>query len=121
LRAKIETGTYATKTHPDVPFILASVIHDPHSGATTILALNRNASDAIQLEVELRGLGAGRKVTLATELHHGDLKAINTKDSPDEVAPRNRDDVAIDGEFVRVKLKPLSWNVIVTETGSRQA
>ena len=75
--------------------------------------MNRNASEGMELEVELRGLG-DRKVTFASELHHSDLKAINTKDAPDEVAPHERE-VAVEGERLRAKLKPLSWNVIVTE------
>ncbi|HKE92890.1 MAG TPA: alpha-N-arabinofuranosidase [Povalibacter sp.] len=113
LRAKVDTPTFSTATHPDLPFILASVIHDPESGAVSVLALNRHTTDEIDLEIELRGLGA-RKVTAASELHHHDLKAINSRDKRDEVAPRDRSDIAITGETLRAKLKPLSWNVIAT-------
>ncbi len=41
----------------------------------TILALNRSTTDEMQLDVELRGLGEGRKVSIASELHHSDIKA----------------------------------------------
>ena len=113
LRTKLESPTFSTKTHPDVPCVLASVLHDPESGAVNILALNRHTTDEIELEVELRGLGK-RKVASAAELHHTDLKAINSKTATDEVAPKSRGDVTINGETLKVKLKPLSWNVIAT-------
>jgi len=114
LRTKVQSETFSTKTHPNASLLLSSVIHDPDTGAVTILALNRSATDEMQLEVELRGLGEGRKVLLASELHHSDIKATNTKDSPNAVAPKERTDVSIEKGVVSAKLKPLSWNVIVT-------
>ena len=90
-----------------MPFVLAS-------GAVTVLALNRNASDPIDLEVELRGLGA-RELELASELHHGDLKAINSKETQ-AVQPQMRDDVTVRGDCLRAELKPLSWNVFVVKS-----
>jgi alpha-N-arabinofuranosidase len=114
LRTKVETGTFSTATHADLPFVLPSVVHDTQTGAVTILALNRHTTDEIELEVELRGFDAARTITVATELHHKDLKAINSVEATDEVAPTKLSDVAISKATVRAKLKPLSWNVIVT-------
>jgi hypothetical protein len=114
LRAKVQTETFSTKTHPDAALLLSSVIHDEETGAVTILALNRSTTDEMQLDVELRGLGEGRKVSLASELHHADLKAINSKTAPNAVSPRERTDVSIAKGVVSARLKPLSWNVIVT-------
>jgi alpha-N-arabinofuranosidase len=115
LRTHVESASYSTKSHPDVPFVLASVLHDAASGTVTVLALNRNAHDAIELEVELRRLGAS-ELAFASELHHGDLKAINSRQAQAVVQPQTRDDVALRGECLRVKLKPLSWNVFVVKT-----
>jgi alpha-N-arabinofuranosidase len=115
LRTQIESGSYSTKSHPDVPFVLASVLHDAASGTVTVLALNRNACDEIELELELRRLGA-RELAFASELHHGDLKAMNSREAQDLVQPQTRDDVALRGECLRAKLKPLSWNVFVVKT-----
>ena len=114
LRAKVESETFSTKTHPNASMLLSSVIHDEATGTVTILALNRSTTDEMQLDVELRGLGEGRKVALASELHHSDLKATNSKSAPDAVAPNERTDVSISKGVVSAKLKPLSWNVIVT-------
>jgi alpha-N-arabinofuranosidase len=114
LRTKVQTDTFSTKSHSDAPLLLSSVIHDEDSGTVTILALNRSTTDEMQLDVELRGLGENRKVSIASELHHSDLKAINSKSAPDAVSPKTRNDVAIAKGVLSAKLKPLSWNVIVT-------
>jgi alpha-N-arabinofuranosidase len=114
LRTKVQTETFSTQTHKDVPLLLSSVIHDEESGTVTILALNRSTTDEMQLDVELRGLGDARKVTIASELHHSDLKAVNSKSAPDAVSPKIRNDVSIAKGVVSARLKPLSWNVIVT-------
>ena len=42
------------------------------------------------------------------------MKAINTKDTPNAVAPTYNADVRIEGETLIAKLKPGSWNVLVT-------
>jgi alpha-N-arabinofuranosidase len=114
LRTQVQADAYSTPAHGDAPYVLASVIHDPSSGAVTLLALNRHATESASLEVELRGLGEGRKVSVATELHHADLKAINSKDRPEAIVPKAREGVTLSRETLRVSLKPLSWNVIVT-------
>jgi alpha-N-arabinofuranosidase len=118
LRTSVETTSYSTPTHPQVSHLLTSVMHDRQSGTVTLLALNRSKEAAMELELELRGLGAGRKVTFASELHHADLKAVNSKVAPDAVAPATLKGVTVAGEVVRAQLKPLSWNVIVVEPAS---
>jgi alpha-N-arabinofuranosidase len=116
LRTRVETSSYSTATHPEVPHLLTSVLHDRESGSVTVLALNRSKEAGMELELELRGLGTGRKVSFASELHHADLKAINSKAAPEAVAPAMLKGVTVAGEVVRANLKPLSWNVIVLGT-----
>jgi alpha-N-arabinofuranosidase len=70
----------------------------------------------MQLSVELRGLGQ-RKLARATELHHPDMKAENTRSAPNTVEPRKHGNASVSGDHLRAKLRPLSWNVFVTEPG----
>ncbi len=114
MRTVVETDRYATATVPEVPHLLACVTEDPSTGLSTVMALNRNMAEAIDLDVELRGLGHRRTLVEASELHHPDLKAVNTKAAPDTVAPQAVRDVVVDGERVRARLKPGSWTIIVT-------
>ena len=45
-------------------------------------------------------------------LHHDDVKAVNTEEKPEEVAPRKARGGKLDGGKLTVKLPALSWNVI---------
>ena len=113
LQAKIDTPVMATKSVPDMPVLLAAVTDDPASGQTAIFALNRSPTEALDVEIALRGFGDGSTITQAIELHHPNLKTTNTKTAPNTVAPRRNADVAVQESGVSAKLKPLSWNVVV--------
>jgi alpha-N-arabinofuranosidase len=111
LRLKIETSSFETGGRA-TPHLLACAVRNPETGACAVFALNR-AAEQTSLECELRGLGAHRAVTTAMELRHADLKAVNTKEAPDNVSPARNDDVSLSGETLRATLKARSWNVIV--------
>ena len=114
MRTVVDTESFATATMPEVPYLLACVTEDPATGTSTILALNRNMRESIDLEVELRGLGKTRELIEASDLCHPDLKATNTRAAPDTVVPNTNTDVVVEGERIRAKLKPGSWTIIVT-------
>jgi alpha-N-arabinofuranosidase len=116
LRAGINTDSYATNTHPRLDYLLATVLHDESTGRATVFALNRSTTDEMQLAIELRGLG-NRKLVFASQLHHSDLKAKNTRAEPDAVRPQEHPDAAVSGGVLKATLQPLSWNVLVTEPG----
>ena len=115
LQAKVETPTVATKAVPDMPVLLASVTDDPATGQLSIFALNRSQTDTLDVEVDLRGFGGEGKLVSALELHHANLKAINSKAAPDVVKPAPIEGVRVSGGKVNVSLKPLSWNVIAVQ------
>ena len=89
------------------------MVDDEGDRPTTIFALNRHLEEDMELKVELRGLGttASSRSDRAVQLEH---EAINTKDTPNAVAPTYNADVRIEGETLIAKLKPGSWNVLVT-------
>ena len=113
LRAKVECDTFSTDTHERAPSILCSVVCDSETGSVVVFVLNRNTSDELALEIELRGFEGGLGVTTATELHHKDLKAVNSMNAGDTVAPKELANLKLSNGRLRATLKPLSWNVIV--------
>jgi len=121
LQARVDCPSYAAKSFPEIPYLYTSVIDNPANGTTTIFALNRHLTESIDLNAELRGLGADRKLVSATEIHHANLKAVNTQAAPNTVAPHANADVTVTGEALKAKLKPASWNVIVTQAKPRAA
>lgn len=116
LRPVVETGGFAAGAHKNAPLLVSTVIRDPETGRVVVFALNRSMDDPLSLTVELEGLGL-QTVSEAHELHHSDLKAINSKDSPDEVAPTAHGEHSFEGAVFSATLKPLSWNAFVLEQG----
>ncbi|WNO52349.1 alpha-N-arabinofuranosidase [Stakelama saccharophila] len=113
LRTKVTTDTFAAGKQKAAPLLVSSVIDDPDTGRVTVFALNRSTDAAMDLTVELRGMG-DRRIETAQQLHHADLKAINSKDAPDTVAPADHPAVELANGTLSATLKPLSWNMFVT-------
>jgi alpha-L-arabinofuranosidase len=120
LRPVIDSPTYEAKTFPEISYLCASVVDDEATGRTAVFAINRHLTDEMTLTIELRGLGSERKLVECLELHHANMKATNTREAPDTVKPVNNPRLEINGETLTVRLKPGSWNVIVTEAPNRR-
>lgn len=113
LMTKVQTPTFAAGKHEALPMLVTTVTHDPETGAATVFVLNRSVEEDMELTVELRGMGA-RALVESHELHHADIKAINSKSNPDVVVPTPHADASIKDGVLKATLKPLSWNVFVT-------
>jgi alpha-N-arabinofuranosidase len=123
LRAEVHSPTYAanyydprgaTDLHfplPAVPYLKLAAVEDPSSGAVTLFALNRHLNDEMPLEVMLRGYGTPVPID-AQQLCHANLKAVNTRQQPNRVAPTVLKSVTTSTDRVRATLAPASWNVI---------
>lgn len=119
LLTQIECDTFSTDSREGLPCILSSIIHDRDSGEITVLLLNRSDSEEANLEIDLRSFEGNRKITVATELHHADLKATNTAKASDEVSPSDHVGSSISGNKFQATVKPLSWNVFVLEKSNK--
>jgi alpha-N-arabinofuranosidase len=120
LKPVLTSPTYEAKTFPEISYLCASVVDDETTGRTAVFAINRHLTDEMDLKIELRGLGSERKLVECLELHHANMKATNTREAPDTVKPVNNPRLEIGGETLTVRLKPGSWNVIVTEATNRR-
>ncbi len=115
LRTLATSGSFAGKTAEEMPYLISAVTEDESTGEVVIFALNRNLAEPMDLKVELRGFGGEREVTEALQVSHPNMKAVNTKDAPNTVAPAPIKSVSIDKDTLTAKLVPGSWNVIVTK------
>ena len=114
LKTALESPTYDGKVATQMPYLHASVTHDEASGQIVIFALNRHLTEPLQLEVALRGFVGARRLVSAQTITHADMKAVNTKHKPDNVAPQRLKSAAIKGDILKANLPPASWSVIVT-------
>ena len=111
LRQVVESPTYDAKDWPAAPVLTSAAVLDEETGALTIFAVNRSLDEPLALTVELR---AFKKLAVAEwlVLRHDDLKAVNSADAPDNVAPAAADGAAVRGSKLTAELPPASWNVI---------
>jgi alpha-N-arabinofuranosidase len=112
LKLKVETGTFPTKAHGEVPNLLATIVRDPQTGATTLFALNRSVTDDMALSVDLRGVADDVVIQTSTQLHDPDLKKVNSKAAPDAVSPVANPTAKLESGRLTATLKRQSWNVI---------
>ncbi len=110
LRPIIQSPVYDCQDFEKVPLTdAAAVLGD--DGSVTIFAINRDMKDDISLSVDMRAF-SGLKIAEHIVLHNDDVKAVNTEDHPNEVAPKKVRGGKMDGGRLTVKLPALSWNVI---------
>ncbi|MBO7745590.1 alpha-N-arabinofuranosidase [Paenibacillus sp. MWE-103] len=107
----VSSPKYDAKDYTDVPYLDAVAVHNAEAGEVTVFAVNRHLSEALPLEIDLRSFGACR-VLEHLVLESDDLKAANTQDAPDRVAPHARGGAEADGGAVQARLGRASWNVI---------
>ncbi len=110
LRCQLTAGVHDTKHYEKVPNVdAAAVLGD--DGSLTIFAVNRKLGEDVCLEVDARSFGTFARMEQSV-LHHDDLKAVNTEENPDNVAPVSLPAQKVDSEKVEIKLGAASWNVI---------
>ena len=110
LRPVITSPVYDCRDYEKVPLVDATGVLG-EDGSVTIFAVNRDMEDAIPLECDLRAFG-NLKIAEHIVLHHDDVKAINTEEQPDTVAPKKGRGGKTEGGKASVRLPALSWNVI---------
>jgi alpha-N-arabinofuranosidase len=126
LRTQVESDTYDSSYYDprgphesifpvsNVAYLkMAAVTGD--TGSLSLFMLNRDLKQEMEVSLEARSFGP-LVVSEALELRHDDLQATNTKDAPDRVKPLPLQGVIVDGNRLRVTLKPASWNVIHLST-----
>ena len=107
LLPQITSEKMDTKHYNDVPVVdAAAVMAD--DGSVTLFAVNRDLEQDAELDCDLRSFGEF-KGAFHSVLHHDDMKAVNTEQSPDTVQPREQ---AIQWKDGKVILPAASWNVI---------
>ena len=80
-------------------------------GRVTVFCVNRDLTEDCLLDLDLRSFGS-MEMEEHIVLHHDDVKAVNTEDCPDRVAPVTVQPAVADNGRVQVRLPALSWNVL---------
>jgi alpha-L-arabinofuranosidase len=111
LRTEPVCDVYETAKYGDVPVLDMAAVHDEATGELAVFAVNR-ASDALPLDLDLRGLPAMVGQSHTTLAAGDDPAATNTEADPDRVTPREVSTPTLDGGRCSVRLPAVSWNLL---------
>lgn len=118
LRVRVRSDRQETKRFGDVDTVDVSATWDETTGALTLFVVNRDPNQPTSVDVRCGGFGDLRLVRADT-LHApngADRHAVNSREYPNHVKVGSLSGVCLDGQFVRLMLPPLSWNVIQLST-----
>jgi alpha-N-arabinofuranosidase len=110
LDLNVSVPTYEATTAKNVGYAdIAGVLND--DGAVTLFAVNRNGTEAVDVEVALEGFGALRVIDHKV-MTHADLEATNTEKAQTNVVPRDGSGAAVRDGSLTVSLPPYSYQMI---------
>jgi alpha-N-arabinofuranosidase len=98
-----------------VPAVTCAATIDPQHQRLALFLVNRDQNGPIELEVDLRSVGAGEILTHSV-LSDPDMHAANSATNPDRVTPKAGDGAVIDGGRLRTVLPPVSFSTLVIGT-----
>jgi alpha-N-arabinofuranosidase len=111
LRVEAEASRIDTVRYGPVDALDATAVWHDERGELVILAVNRDRTRPLDLDVDVHGMGA--LVCLQHQTLAGpDPAATNTPEAPDAVRPRVVAGAAVDGARLRAQLPPMSWNLL---------
>ncbi len=106
LQAEVDCETYAAGEKKAIPYVDCSAVFSEETGQLTLFIVNRHLTDSLELSLEMKGLPVSR-VLEHKVLTHADLKAVNSPEHPEHVAPQDAE-ASVDS----VTLQPHSYHMI---------
>ena len=110
LRLNVTSPGYDS-AHGNVPYVDISGVRNEEDGTLTFFAVNRHASETIELDVALSGFGKA-EIIMHKVMTHADLEAVNGPDAQDEIAPSDGDGAVVEGDSLKLALPPYSYQMI---------
>ena len=107
VRLQVEAPTIETTKYGTVSAVDAVATHDADTGATAIFLVHRGRADAVDLAIDVSGLGDVRIVETHL-LHDEDPYARNTLEEPERVQPGTVE-ARVEGGILHVTLPPIAW------------
>ncbi len=97
--------------HGDAPYLDAVLLMDEESETLTVFAVNKSLSDNMEISCDLRQF-ANYQIINHMVLAHDNLKAENTENNPNNVAPKAGNNASLDKGHLKVIVEKQSWNVL---------
>lgn len=111
LNLSVKCPGYDADVADNVPYIDIAGTHDAAAGTVTFFAINRHPTDDMMTDLSLLGFG-DMAVVDHQEMTHTSLQAVNSLTHQSNVAPRAGQGAVIDGDVLKLALKPHSYTMI---------
>ncbi len=111
LKSIVNTPIYDCSDYEAVPLIDATATMSEDGESVTVFCVNRDLHSDFELDIDMRAFES-MSIVEHILLKHDDVKAVNTQDNPDNVAPMSGPGGVIDNNRVQMRIPALSWNVI---------
>jgi len=101
---------YEVSPFGQVPYVDIAGTWNNEDKSTTLLLLNRDLAKPHPVEVHWGDIAAN-KLLAASVITGADLKAVNSFDSPNRVAPQNAEKPVTSGGVTKIELPPRSYSL----------
>ncbi|ASN20110.1 arabinosylfuranosidase ArfA [Arthrobacter sp. YN] len=111
LQLAVESPSFTSPQHGEVPSLSAVATHDPETGQLTIFATNRNTTERLRISLDLTALGSLEIDQALTYSHHDPLWFATEQDSS-TVLPQPLQNISHHDGHLVAELDPISWSMI---------
>ena len=111
LQLDVDCASYVSNVSDAVSYLDIAGVHDGDAGTLTFFAINRHGTEPLDINLSMERFGSIKSVEHVL-IKHDDLKARNTRDDPDNVAPRRTSDAVVEGNGVSLSVPPYSYSMI---------
>ena len=111
LNVLVQSPTYEVSDLGQVPYVDVAATVSPEDGKVSLFMLNRDLTNSHMLEINWQDRTPG-KVLNSSVLTGNDLKAFNSFDAPQRVAPQPADKVSTSSGRTKLELPARSYTVI---------
>ncbi len=111
LQLSVSSPGYEADVADNVPYLDISGVHDEENGTLSFFAVNRHASETLEVEVSLEGFAAGQVIDHQV-MTHANLEAVNPATDQTNVAPAKGSGASVADGKLSVRLAPYSYQLI---------
>lgn len=110
LECKVDVPTYENAQYGTIPYADTTLVYHRDTGELDLFVINRHLSEPLVLALDLSDFGSDLNLVEHIALEHADLYAVNDKENPENVKPKQVQQAKTDGS--EMVLAPLTWNLL---------
>jgi len=111
LQLIVNSPGYDAEVADNVPYLDITGVRDEENGTLTFFAVNRHATETLDVDISLEGFTVGQVIDHQV-MTHALLEAVNTADNMTNVAPAKGTGATVADGKLSLKLAPYSYQMI---------